>query len=137
MRDRNAPAFCSVYTDAVELIGRRWNGAIVRALNNGVGRFSDLASTIEGISFKMLSERLKELEDTQIVDRIVTASRPVQIAYKLTPKGQALATTLRSIAEWAYQWHDNLTESSASAKEEIVSQIASKPKKRSQQTSKS
>jgi DNA-binding HxlR family transcriptional regulator len=106
MRDRNAPAFCSVYTEAVELIGRRWTGAIVRALNNGVERFSDLADTIEGISFKMLSERLKELEDTGIVARIVTPGRPVQISYSLTEKGKALAITLRSIAEWAYQWHD-------------------------------
>ena len=107
MRDTNAPAFCSVFTTAVELIGRRWTGAIVRALNNGIERFSDLACTIEGISFKMLSERLKELEDSGIVDRIVTAGRPVQIAYRLTEKGQALATTLRSVAQWAYTWHDS------------------------------
>ncbi len=104
MRDINAPAFCTVYTHAVELIGRRWSGAIVRALSNGVERFSDLASTIQGISFKMLSERLKELEDTHIVDRIVTTSRPVQIAYRLTPKGQALAVVLGSVAAWAYEW---------------------------------
>ena len=107
MRDRNAPAFCSVYTNAVELIGRRWNGAIVRALNNGLERFSDLASTVEGISFKMLSERLKELEDAGIVARTVTTGRPVQISYSLTPKGQALALTLRQVAEWAYTWHDS------------------------------
>jgi DNA-binding HxlR family transcriptional regulator len=106
MRDRNAPAFCSVYTEAVELIGKRWNGAIVRAISNGVERFSDLASTIKGISFKMLSERLKELEDADIVARVVTTGRPVQISYSLTPKGQALALTLRQIAQWAYTWHD-------------------------------
>jgi DNA-binding HxlR family transcriptional regulator len=106
MRDRNAPAFCSVYTEAVELIGKRWNGAIVRAVSNGVERFSDLASIIEGISFKMLSERLKELEDASIVARSVTTGRPVQITYSLTPKGQALALTLHQIAEWAYTWHD-------------------------------
>jgi DNA-binding HxlR family transcriptional regulator len=106
MRDRNAPAYCSVYTNAVELIGRRWTGAIVRALHNNVERFSDLAETIDGISFKMLSERLKELEDTGIVDRIVTPGRPVQIAYRLTEKGHALAATLRTVAQWAYKWHD-------------------------------
>jgi DNA-binding HxlR family transcriptional regulator len=106
MRNPGAPAFCSVYTEAVELIGKRWNGAIVRAVSNGVERFSDLASTIEGISFKMLSERLKELEDTDIVARVVTTDRPLQISDHLTPKGQALALTLRQIAEWAYTWHD-------------------------------
>jgi DNA-binding HxlR family transcriptional regulator len=106
MRDRNAIAFCSVYTQAVELIGKRWNGAIVRALHSGVERFSDLAATIEGISFKMLSERLKELEDANIVARVVTTDRPLQISYHLTPKGEALAVTLRQIAQWAYTWHD-------------------------------
>jgi DNA-binding HxlR family transcriptional regulator len=111
VRDANSPAYCSVFTAAVELIGRRWTGAIVRALNNGVERFSDLACTIEGISYKMLSERLKELEDAGIVDRVVTAGRPVQIAYKLTEKGRALAETLRHVAEWAYKWHDSANES--------------------------
>ena len=106
MRDANAPAYCSVFTNAVELIGRRWTGAIVRALHNKVERFSDLAETIDGISFKMLSERLKELEDANIVDRVVTPGRPVQIAYRLTEKGQALAATLRTVAQWAYKWHD-------------------------------
>jgi DNA-binding HxlR family transcriptional regulator len=105
MRDVNAPAFCSVYTRAIELIGRRWNGAIVRALNNGIERFTDLANTVDGISFKMLTERLKELEEAGIVLRVVTPNRPVRVDYRLSEKGKALAETLRNIAEWAYEWH--------------------------------
>jgi DNA-binding HxlR family transcriptional regulator len=107
MRDANAPAFCSVYTRAVELVGRRWNGAIVRALNNDIKRFTDLANAVEGISFKMLTERLKELEDSGIVLRVVTPNRPIRVDYHLTQKGKALAETLRSIAEWAYEWHND------------------------------
>ena len=64
-------AFCPHYRRAVELIGRRWTGAILRAMLSGVERFSDLAATIPGLSDRMLSERLKELESEGLVVRTV------------------------------------------------------------------
>ena len=56
-------AFCPLYHRAVELIGRRWTGAILRALLAGIERFSDLTAAIPGLSDRLLSERLKELEE--------------------------------------------------------------------------
>ena len=70
-------AFCPVYHRAVELIGRRWTGAILRALLAGVNRFSDLVATVPGMSDRMLSERLKELEAEGVLEKRQT---PISIS---------------------------------------------------------
>ncbi len=97
-------AFCPYYHRAVELIGARWTGAIIRALLTGVERFSDLTETIPGLSDRMLSERLKELEAEGVVERHVTPSTPVRVEYQLTDKGRALAGAVESISAWAEEW---------------------------------
>ena len=96
--------FCPRYHHAVELIGRRWTGAIVRAMLGGVCRFSDLTQTVPGLSDRMLSERLKELEAEGIVERQVYPDTPVRIEYHVTEKGRALASVVDSIAAWAEAW---------------------------------
>jgi DNA-binding HxlR family transcriptional regulator len=96
--------FCPRYHHAVELIGRRWTGAIVRAMLGGVTRFSDLTQTVPGLSDRMLSERLKELEAEGIVERTVFPDTPVRIEYHVTEKGRALASVVDSIAAWAEHW---------------------------------
>lgn len=100
----HAEAFCPLYHRAVELIGGRWTGAILRALLNGLTRFSDLTEAIPGLSDRMLSERLKELESEGIVERSVIPERPVRIEYHLTEKGWALGTVIASISAWAEEW---------------------------------
>jgi DNA-binding HxlR family transcriptional regulator len=97
-------AFCPRYHHAVELIGRRWTGAIIRAMLSGVSRFSELSQTVPGLSDRMLSERLKELEAEGLVDRTVFAEMPVRIEYRLTDKGRALSAAVESIAAWAEHW---------------------------------
>lgn len=97
-------AFCPLYHRAVELIGRRWTGAILRALLTGVNRFSDLAATVPGMSDRMLSERLKELEAEGVVVRRVTPETPVRIEYELTEKGRALQDVIEAVSEWASRW---------------------------------
>ena len=96
--------FCPYYTHAVELVGRRWSGAIVRALLLGCHRFNELAAAIPGISDRMLSERLKELEAEGLVVRAVTPDTPVRVSYHLTPKGEALHNVITAMAEWAAVW---------------------------------
>ena len=98
--------FCPRYHHAVELIGRRWSGAIIRALFTGCVHFSDFRATIPGLSDRMLSERLKELEAEGIISRLVIPSMPVTIEYHLTDKGRALATAIEAIARWAEDWID-------------------------------
>jgi DNA-binding HxlR family transcriptional regulator len=99
--------FCPYFHRAVELIGRRWTGAILRALHAGVCRFNDLAATVPGLSDRMLSERLKELEAEGLVERIVTAETPVRVEYRLTEKGHALDRVFAAISAWAEDWRDD------------------------------
>ena len=96
--------FCPYFHHAVELIGARWSGAIIRALLTGVTRFSDLTAAIPGLSDRMLSERLKELEGEGVVERVVTPSTPVRVEYRLTEKGRDLADAMESISQWADHW---------------------------------
>ncbi len=77
-------SFCPQFHHAVELIGRRWTGVIVRALMGGAVRFSDVSASIPGLSDRLLSERLKELESEGIVQRLVYPDTPVRIEYRLT-----------------------------------------------------
>jgi DNA-binding HxlR family transcriptional regulator len=97
-------AFCPVYHRAVELIGRRWTGAILRVLLSGASRFSDVTAAVPGLSDRLLSERLKELEAEGIVTRTVIPETPVRIEYRLTEKGRALSGVMCAIAAWAEEW---------------------------------
>jgi DNA-binding HxlR family transcriptional regulator len=97
-------AFCPYYHRAMEMIGRRWTGTILRAMMSGVQRFSDLSATIPGLSDRMLSERLKELEIEGLVERTVIPETPVRIEYHLTEKGRALSDVMAAVTQWAHDW---------------------------------
>lgn len=97
-------AFCPYFHHAIELIGARWTGAIIRAMLTGMARFSELSEAIPGLSDRMLSERLKELEAEGIVLREVTPSTPVRVTYHLTDKGRALGAVMESVSVWAGEW---------------------------------
>src|SRR5437899_5215837 len=101
MKMQNRGAFCPLYHHAVELIGRRWTGAILRAMLTGVERFSDFTEAIPGLSDRMLSERLKELEAEGLVRRQVAPETPVRITYRLTEKGHALLSVVEAVSGWA------------------------------------
>lgn len=97
---------CPRYEAAVELLGKRWTGLILRVLMDGPQRFSALAAAVEGMSERMLSERLKELEAEGVVDRRVLPEPPVRVEYHLTSKGQALSGVVDAIGKWAEKWVD-------------------------------
>lgn len=103
----NLEPFCPYFHHAVELIGRRWTGAIVRALQAGLSRFTELTDAIPGLSDRMLSERLKELEAEGIVERRVIPDTPVRIEYALTEKGRDLSGAMVAISGWASRWHEH------------------------------
>jgi DNA-binding HxlR family transcriptional regulator len=96
--------FCPAYHHAVELIGRRWTGAILRALLADVTRFNEIAAAVPGLSDRMLAERLKELEAEGLVVRTVTPCTPVRIEYGLTEKGLALDSVVQAVAGWVEAW---------------------------------
>jgi DNA-binding HxlR family transcriptional regulator len=102
--EQQPSAFCPLFHEAVELIGRRWTGAILRALLAGQIRFTDLVQTVPGLSDRLLSERLKELEAEGIVERRVYPETPVRIEYHLTPKGRALERVVADLSAWAEEW---------------------------------
>jgi len=97
-------ALCPRYHRAVEIIGRRWSGAILRVMLDGATRFSQIKHAVPDITDRMLSERLKELEAEGLVERQVMASTPVKVDYHLTRKGLALEPVLESIGKWATGW---------------------------------
>jgi DNA-binding HxlR family transcriptional regulator len=97
-------SYCPVFQAAVELIGKRWNGAIVRSMLSGSVRFSDFLSQIPGLSDRLLSERLRELEAAGVVKRIVHPEVPVRIEYLLTERGRELQDIVLRISDWAERW---------------------------------
>jgi len=99
------PDCCPYYHEAVELIGRRWTGAIVEVLlRGGAMRFSEIAAAIPDLSDRLLSERMKELEARGVVQRTVSAGPPVRVEYELTAMGRGLEPAVEQIRQWAQKW---------------------------------
>jgi DNA-binding HxlR family transcriptional regulator len=96
--------FCPRFHRAVELIGRRWTGAVIRALVGGPLRFNELLAMVPGLSDRLLSERLRELERERIVERTVAPGPPVRVEYALTERGAELEPAIRAISAWAERW---------------------------------
>ena len=105
-----AGPYCPVFHAAAELIGRRWTAAIVRVLLAGHTRFSDIQALVPGLSDRLLSQRLRELEDVGIVDRRVIPDHPVRIEYHLTERGHDLRAVIDAVSDWAHRWGDSVTE---------------------------
>jgi DNA-binding HxlR family transcriptional regulator len=102
--DVHTRAFCPRFHHAVELIGRRWTGVIVRVLLQGPRRFSELAMAVPGISERLLSQRLRELEVEGLVVRRVIPGPPVGVEYELTRAGHELEAVVTAVAAWAHCW---------------------------------
>ena len=97
-------SICPRYHKAVELIGRRWSGAIISAMLAGDSRYHQIRESVPDISDRMLAERLRELEAEGVVVRTVFPTTPVRIEYELTDKGRALEAAIVAIGKWADTW---------------------------------
>jgi DNA-binding HxlR family transcriptional regulator len=97
---------CPALHEAIELIGKRWSGAIIYVLleHSGPMRFSEVAQAIPQLSDRLLSERMKELEARGIVERQVHGDAPVRVEYGLTGMGTELAPALRELRRWALHY---------------------------------
>jgi DNA-binding HxlR family transcriptional regulator len=95
---------CPRYEQAIQLLGKRWTGLILDTLMSGPRRFCELTSTVEGLSDRVLSDRLREMESAGIIERVVYPQIPVRVEYRLTEKGQALKPVVDSIHTWAERW---------------------------------
>ena len=90
---------------AVELIGRRWTGAILWSLVEGSRYFSELRDAIPGLSDRLLSTRLRELEGEGLVERSVHPGTPPRVSYALTETGLGLEPAIRELHAWAQGWN--------------------------------
>ena len=100
----HSPQVCDKFHRASELIGRRWTGAILFVLLKETCRFATLRDAIPGITDRMLSERLQELEEEGLVVRTVVPETPVRVEYSVTKKGRELADAIDAISGWAEKW---------------------------------
>ena len=97
-------AFCPRFQYAIELIGRRWIGAVLRVLVSGPARFNEILAAIPGLSDRLLTERLRELEREGLVTRTVSQNRPIRVTYALTECGKSLSEIICSIGTWSERW---------------------------------
>jgi DNA-binding HxlR family transcriptional regulator len=96
---------CPCLHEAVELIGRRWTGAIIEVLRQDEPmRFSEIVGAIPGLSDRLCSERVKELEARGLIERTVHPGPPVRVEYRLTDMGRGLGPALAELGEWARGW---------------------------------
>lgn len=106
VEEQAAAAVCPHFHRAIELIGKRWTGAIVFALTEGEKRYAELGKAIPGLSDRLLSQRLRELEEEGLVERQVEATTPVRVTYSLTVVGRELNPALRELKDWARRWQN-------------------------------
>src|SRR3954467_5917861 len=100
------PGTCCPYLhEAVELVGKRWSGAIVYVLlDGGPMRFSEIGGAVPHLSDRLLSERMKELEARGIVERHVRDGSPARVGDGPGGTGRELAPALRELRAWAMRW---------------------------------
>ena len=103
---RRPAKVCPDFHAAVELIGRRWAGAILWTLAAGPQYFADIARAVPGLSDRLLSQRLQELEAEGLVDREVHAGNPPRVSYALSAKGRELEPAIQELGAWAKRWSD-------------------------------
>ncbi len=95
---------CPKYEAAVELLGKKWTGLIIRVLLGGPKRFRDIKKQIPEMSDRMLTERMKDLEKAGVIRREVYPETPVRIEYELTEMGQDLRSVIQAIQNWGEKW---------------------------------
>ncbi len=94
---------CSI-EKALEVLSGRWTFLIIRDLFEGTKRFGELRKSLEGISPKTLSVRLKELEEKGIISRCAFATIPPTVEYSLTEKGKSLKPIIKEMKLWGAVW---------------------------------
>jgi DNA-binding HxlR family transcriptional regulator len=95
---------CRRASSTVELIGRRWSSAILLGIARGASRFSEIHTSVSGLSDRMLALRLKELERVGLIDRAVEPTTPVTVRYVLTVRGRDLLSALQPLVRYGQRW---------------------------------
>ncbi|CDQ20226.1 DNA-binding transcriptional regulator, HxlR family [Halobacillus karajensis] len=101
----NTSQLCPKFEKAMGILSKRWTGLVIYQLLSGPQRFCTIESSI-GISGRLLSDRLKHLENEGIVKREVFPETPIRIEYSLTEKGLALEPLMKELEKWSQNWVD-------------------------------
>lgn len=101
---RETSKLCPRFESAFKILGKRWNGLIIRMLAQQPLRFGELDQAIPDLSARMLAARLKELEKEGLILRSVFPEVPVRIEYSLSEQGSELEEALDSVQIWADKW---------------------------------
>lgn len=96
--------YCPAFQETLEVIGRRWTGSILRALFSGCQRFGEIRAVVPGLSPRLLTQRLSELEAKGLVSH--QGDR-----YRLTERGRDLKATLLSLERWNRRWQPTISQS--------------------------
>jgi DNA-binding HxlR family transcriptional regulator len=100
---------CAPFETAIRLLGRRWAGAVVRAMLGGARRFGEIRADVPGITDAVLTTRLRELCALGLATREVTDGPPVLVEYLLTPAGRDLRPVLNAVERYGVK-HQQLLE---------------------------
>ncbi len=93
----------------MRIIGGKWTGSILWHLRDGPVRFNDLSRMIGGASKKMITERLRQLEDQGLVKRQVMDTAPVSVQYSITELGETALGFLNELRKWSEDLPDRLS----------------------------
>jgi DNA-binding HxlR family transcriptional regulator len=105
VRDQpHLPEHCPSFQRTIEVLGRRWMGAILRVLMSGPHRFNEILAAVPGLSDPMLTQRLREMEAEGLAVRRVYPTSPVRVEYELTERGRDLEAVIRAIMIWGNKW---------------------------------
>jgi len=105
--NQEAPQYICGVAVSLEIIGGKWKGVILWHLCHKTLRFSQLRRRLQGVTQKMLTQQLRELERDKLVNRKVYAEVPPRVEYSLTELGRTLEPTLRQLCEWGKDYNDN------------------------------
>jgi DNA-binding HxlR family transcriptional regulator len=106
---------CQAVQHVLDLVGRRWTGVVLLASTLGARRFGEYRRLAAGISDRLLSQRLKELESIGLIEREVIPTTPVQIIYRATPRGIELTAALQPLIAWGTRHMSEVAPQLASA----------------------
>ena len=96
--------WCAV-TCAMDVIGKKWHPVIIhRLLQHDALRFNELSEEVGGITNKMLSQSLDDLEEKELVNREIVSEKPVAVEYSLTERGRSLQPVIDSLEDWGKRY---------------------------------
>ena len=101
-RSHETPVVPDSLLDSVSLLSKKWHPAIIRSLSgsDGLG-FSDLETRLDGISAKVLTDALSELQEYAIIERRELSQSPLRVSYTLTERGEELDDVIESLVDWS------------------------------------